>query len=260
MDSVVCYGTMDGAPRWYRRWWGQCAIAYLVITGGMGVWYLVVNRNARSDTARSDVRAGGLTEAPGAATAMPRSIDPALLIADDDPALGPADAALTIVEFSDFECPYSREFFPTLREAAERYGDRVRFVFRDYPIAEVHPTAHRVAEAAQCAHEQGKFWAYHDRLFQNSDALDEPSLRGHARAVGLDVAAFDACMQSDRSAARVDADLAAGDALGVRGTPTFFFVPRAAPERARKVEGVIPRDQFAVALDRVLAGIAAQRP
>jgi protein-disulfide isomerase len=142
------------------------------------------------------------------------------------PFLGRADAPVTVVEFSDYECPFCQRFFATTLPALKRaYIDsgKVRYVFRDYPLDQLHPRARKAAEAAHCAGDQGKFWEMHDILFQNAKALSPPQLAEHARAVGLDGAAFDECLASARHAARVERGLADGAAAGVRGTPAFVI-------------------------------------
>lgn len=170
----------------------------------------------------------------------------ATLGAEDDPALGPAAAKLTIIQFADFECPFSREAFTTVRTLAAEYGDRVKFVFRDMPLDDLHSHARAASVAADCASAQGKFWQMHDKLFQNSDKLANPDLRNYAEQIGLDLRAYDACVKDPGVAAEVEADLKAGEAAGVRGTPTFFF-------NGRKVEGAIPPAIFKELIERLLA-------
>lgn len=216
--------------RWFARPAGMAVIAYVAITAALGVWFLVASRAAGARTAAPTVRA---------VPAVPPGIE---LIAADDPALGPPDAPLTIVEFSDFQCPFCRRSFPIIREVAARYGDRVRYVYRDFPVDDVHPEARGAAIAAQCAHAQEKFWPYHDRLFQQQEALDSTSLSAYASAVGLDVVAFERCRAGTEAAQKVEEDATVGKALGIRGTPTWFFVPDGDAQRAQRVEGVIPRD------------------
>lgn len=251
MDDVQHTVTPPRTRPWYRRTWGMVLLVYLAVSAGLAVWLLV---------AVSSTPSRGTSVDAGAARAIPAD---AVLVAHDDPALGAADAALTIVEFSDFQCPYCRRAFPIIREIAERYGDRIRYVYRDFPVEEIHEDARRAAEAAQCAHAQGKFWAYHDRLFQQQEAqcpsgvvcengLDAVSLIAHARAVGLDVPAFEQCAASGTFADAVQGDRAVGLQLGVRGTPTWFFIPHGDVRRARRVEGVIPRDAFITFVEQVL--------
>ena len=124
------------------------------------------------------------------------------------------------------------------------YGDRIRFVYRHYPLAN-HPRARPAAEAAQCAHEQGKFWEYHDRLFGNQAALGDADLKQHAASLGLDVAQFNACYDSQKYKADVDTDIRAGDEAGVSGTPAFYI-------NGRMLSGAQPFEVFKRVIDEEL--------
>ncbi len=167
--------------------------------------------------------------------------------ADDDPARGPAGAAVTIVEFSDFQCPFCQRFSrETLPLILKNYGDRVRFVYRDFPLAQLHPGAQPAAEAAQCAFEQGRFWEYHDLLFQDPGALNAATFRAYARTLGLDAAAFDRCVEARRFAGEVQRDFAAGRSYGVNATPTFFV-------NGLMVVGAQPFDAFQQVIEQELA-------
>lgn len=147
---------------------------------------------------------------------------PRVEIAADGPSKGPADAAVTIIEFSDFQCPYCSRALPVLQEVMDRYPDDVRLVYRHLPLDGIHPRARVAAEASLCAEDQGKFWEYHDVLFANNRALSDEDLRGNAETIGLDVDAFVQCMTEERFAVKVEADLEAGRAVGLSGTPAFF--------------------------------------
>ncbi len=143
--------------------------------------------------------------------------------ADDDPALGPPDAEVVIVEFLDFQCGYCGRFATeTLYQILDTYGDEIRFVSRDFPLTSIHTHAQKAAEAAQCAHEQGKYWEYHDLLLRNQQALTIDGLKGYAEQLGLDMMSFDECLESGRYTTEVQQDLADGETYGVTGTPTFF--------------------------------------
>lgn len=139
----------------------------------------------------------------------------------DAPSRGPLDAPVVIVEFSDFQCPFCARAVEPIEEVLAAYPDGVRFVYKQYPLS-FHEHAFQAAEASLCAHAQGAFWAYHDRLFANQTALERADLEAHAAAVGLDMAAFRADLDARTYSGDVQADLAQGAALGVPGTPTLY--------------------------------------
>ena len=150
-------------------------------------------------------------------------------VADSDPVLGKPNAAVTIVEFSDFQCPYCLRASPTLRRLQEKYGDKVRVVWKDFPLTRIHPQAFKASEAAHCAGEQGKFWPYHDRLFANQGALQVDALKRYAQELSLEMGSFNSCLDSSKFAERVRRGLADGERLGVSSTPTMFINGRVLP-------------------------------
>ena len=160
-------------------------------------------------------------------------------------ARGPKDAPIQIVEFSDFECPFCLRVFPTVTELLKTYGDRIRLAYRHYPLPN-HPHAKPAAEASACANEQGKFWPYHDRLFSNPGKLTGDDLKQHAVELGLDAAAFNACVDARKYRKDVETDMAAGEAAGVSGTPAFFI-------NGRPVFGAMPIENFRQIIDEELA-------
>jgi protein-disulfide isomerase len=141
---------------------------------------------------------------------------------DDQPSKGRQDAALTLVEFTDFQCPSCAQRQPVLERLAAEYGGRVRIVVRDFPLSQ-HADAPKAAEAAEAAREQGKYWEYAALLFQNQSALKPEHLKQYASRLGLDRAKFDAALDSGRFAEKVQRDMADGDRVGVAGTPSFFL-------------------------------------
>lgn len=154
---------------------------------------------------------------------------------DDDPQVGPHDALLTIVEFSDFQCPFCKDAFPIIKDLLASHGDKIRFIYRDFPVQSLHPLAQTAAEAGECAHAQGKFFPYHDKLFINQDSLTSNSFVAFAQELNMDVAAFSTCLTKHTFTQEVNQDYSAGVTAGVTGTPTFFV-------NGRRVPGVIPRD------------------
>lgn len=141
---------------------------------------------------------------------------------DDDPARGPANAAVTIIEFTDFQCPTCAAMHPILEEVLKSYGTKVRFVVRDFPLP-MHANARKAAEAANAAHAQGKFFEYAALLFNRQNELDVPSLKKYATEIGLDRVRFDAALDSGKFAEEVRRDIAQGELYGVGGTPTIFI-------------------------------------
>jgi protein-disulfide isomerase len=144
------------------------------------------------------------------------------IAADDAPSFGPKDAKVTIVEFSDFQCPYCVKAAEATKQIKAKYSDKVRFVFRQFPLS-FHQNAHAAAQASLAAHAQGKFWQYHDTLFENQSALTDADLEKHAQKVGLNMALFKKAMQSKTFKAPVDADMALGGEVAVNGTPSMFI-------------------------------------
>jgi protein-disulfide isomerase len=166
-------------------------------------------------------------------------------VAPDDPVLGDAKAPVTVVEFSDFQCPFCRQVMPTLKKLREVYGDRVRIVWKDFPLTSIHPQAFKAAEAAHCAREQSKFWEYHDRLFENQGALDADFLKKYAADTGLDAAKFNTCLDTAKYAERVQAQMGVGNQLGVSSTPSMFV-------NGRMVSGAQPFEVFTAIIDEEL--------
>jgi protein-disulfide isomerase len=161
------------------------------------------------------------------------------------PTLGPSNAPIEMIEFSDFQCPYCQRANPTVTQVLNLYGDKIRFTYRHYPLPN-HPNARPAAEAAQCANAQGKFWPFHDRLFANPSQLGTGDLTRHAAAVGLDTAQFEACVGERKYKADVDADIQAGNDAGVDGTPAFFI-------NGRMLSGAQPFEVFKRVIDEELA-------
>lgn len=154
---------------------------------------------------------------------------------DGEPSLGSENAPLTIVLFADFECPYSRQSAFAMRALVYQYGDRVRFVYKDFPLTDIHPEAMLAAEAAACAGDQDRFWDMHDRLYQNQTDLSRDALIEDARAINLEMGRFIACLDNNLHQDEINADYQEGQLVGVYGTPTFFL-------NGQRISGVIPTD------------------
>lgn len=161
------------------------------------------------------------------------------------PALGPADAPITVVEFTDYQCPYCRSAQSTVETLLERYGDRLRLVYLDLPL-DFHAEAFQASRAARCAGEQGRFWDYHRGLLMDQGGFADADLVQRARALGLDEAAFSQCLASERHAETVRASLAEASRIGVQATPTFFI-------NGRRLSGAQPLEEFVAIIEEELA-------
>jgi len=178
-------------------------------------------------------------------------VPPRVTVQQSGPSRGPGEAAVTIVEFSDFQCPYCRQEAQTLRRVLAEYPKDVRLVFLDFPLSG-HPDARDAAQAAACAGEQGKFWPMHDLLFQHQDALGADDLRHYAKEAGVDGGPFDDCMRSGRKAAAIDADLRVGQEVGVDGTPALFV-------NGRPLSGAVSYAELKHTIDEELAAAQGGR-
>lgn len=159
------------------------------------------------------------TTAPASNPGDPRRIE---VSTDDDPSLGPPDAPVVIVEFSDYNCPYCRRFHhETFRPLLEAYSGQIRFVYRDFPITSQE--SFNAAQAAECAEDQGGYWEFHDALFSGRHGLGLEAYRSYANELGLDAEELVRCVEEGRHAQEVQADARYASQLGVSGTPTFFI-------------------------------------
>jgi protein-disulfide isomerase len=158
---------------------------------------------------------------------------------------GGANAKVTIIEFSDFQCPFCARGRQRLDEIRQKYGDKVKVYFRQFPLESIHPMAFKAAEASLCAQDQGKFWEYHDVLFDNQTKLDEKSLKEYAKQLKLDDKAFAECLSSGKKAMDIRKDMEDGSKVGVNSTPTFFV-------NGYPVRGAVPIDVFSEEIDEQL--------
>jgi protein-disulfide isomerase len=204
------------------------------------------------------------TQAAAPAAARPPGAEPVdvVLSIAGSPVKGEPSAKVTLVEFTDFQCPFcSRHYlstWPTLEQDYIKTG-KVKLVLRDMPLEAIHAHAFKAAEASHCAGEQGKYWEMHDQLFANQNLLARKDLSAHAQALGLDVGAFDQCVDSGKEAARVRQDLVDSARAGARGTPTFYLglsEPNSSQLKAvRVLRGAHPYAAFQEAIDALLASV-----
>jgi protein-disulfide isomerase len=162
-------------------------------------------------------------------------------VAATGPAKGPDSAPVTIVEFSDFQCPFCARLIPTLEQVKAKYGDKVRVVFRQFPLA-MHAQAQKAAEASLCANEQGKFWEMHDAMFKNQQQLAVENLKAKAAELGLKAETFNSCLDSGKYVQQIQQDMEAGTAAGVNGTPALFV-------NGRFINGAVPLEQITEVVD-----------
>ncbi|MBX6766172.1 MAG: Na+/H+ antiporter NhaA [Actinomadura rubrobrunea] len=183
---------------------------------------------------------GAVCASPTREADIPVEAEPLPPVTDADHVRGPAEAPVTLVEYGDYECPYCGRAHPILEELRERYGDRLRIVFRHFPLSEVHPRAMAAALAAEAAADQGRFWEMHDTLFRNQLALSDSDLTAYAESMGVSL-----WTDVERHRRRITADMEGGERSGVGGTPTFFI-------NGELYEGRHEVDAFSAAIDAAL--------
>lgn len=163
-----------------------------------------------------------------------------LKLRDTDHILGNPNAQVLVIEYSDFQCPFCGRMFaetlPLLKENLVKTG-KIKFVYRHFPLRSIHSNAQKAAEASECASEQGKFWEYHDLIFERQNSMGIDSFKAWAKELGLNSAQFDSCLDSGKYAERVDVDYNEGLALGVNGTPATFV-------NGKLVSGAVPFEEF----------------
>lgn len=203
------------------------------VDGGTGTKKVAANSNGNTNTA-----------AAAAPTAPTEPVD--ITVAKDDWIRGNKNAKVTLVEFSDFQCPYCLQFNPTVEQVRKDYPDTVRIVFKHYPLTSIHPMAQKAAEAAECAGDQKKFWEMHDKLFANQTSLSIDNYKAWAKELGLNQSKFDKCLDDNTKQAKVAADQKYGDSVGVSGTPTSFV-------NGYSVQGAQSYDVVKAKIDTALA-------
>jgi protein-disulfide isomerase len=167
---------------------------------------------------------------------------------DDDPILGPSDADITLIEFSDYECPYCQKWHEEVYfRLLDEYEGQIRIVYRDFPLNSIHPNAEPAAIAANCAGEQDAYWEYHDKLFSSELPLGDSAYQQYASDLDLDLEAFNQCLESDHQKDEIQADFEYASNLGVRSTPTFFI-------NGIPLVGAQPFEVFKQVIDKELAG------
>ena len=247
---------MDRAGRgWFRFW--MIPLAILLLIGGF-VGFLFISQFVKYyNFAKEGIplniltqSSNQLTETPGVAGSSSSTslIAAAKLATADDPAKGKDDAKITLIEFSDFQCPFCKESYTVIKQLLARYPDDIKLIYRDFPVDSIHSFARKAAEAGECANEQGKFWEYHDKIFENQEALnneDGQIFYKIAKDVGLDEKLFTTCFGFGKYKQEVEEDYQAGVSAGLRGTPTWFF-------NGQKVEGSLSLETFEKIIQELL--------
>ena len=235
---------------WYAHWWViflLIVLGIVVVGGGYFGWqvYSYYKKVQSGEIAPAVYQLSEKFTVSGQQTEQGAVIPFFDVITADDPQSGPADALVTIIEFADFLCPFCAEEALHIRSIASKYPNEVRFIFRDFPLEEMHPGAAQIHIAGECANEQDKFWAFHDRIFQNQENISSENIKAYAAQAGLNISEFDACLDSGKYAQEVADDLAEGRRAGVLGTPTFFI-------NGRKIEGAIQQQDWETLIGLIL--------
>lgn len=216
--------------------WGVFILLFIgILILGYRIWYYSdkLRRGQIIDVPEFTPKLTAVGDAPAISSVY---IEPDVVAGQDQPSLGnDLDPKLTIVEFGDFQCPFSKEASTVIRTIMAEAAGKVRFIYRDYPIESIHPLSFQASVAAECAREQRKFWLYHDKLYANQAALGLADLLRYGEEIGLDTNQFERCVVENRYKDLVEADMAVAKTIGVRGTPVFFF-------NGQRIEGLIPED------------------
>ena len=220
-------------PRWYKKWWGKIIIGFILLLLAMVIamgFYVI--------RVATLLRSGNLAQSDLFGTSSNVNLQEFnTLVTSDDPSFGPRDAKLVIVEFSDFQCPFCKQSAPVVAEIKKNYGDKVLFIYRDFPLTSIHPQALLGAMAGACAHEQGGFWPMHDLIFENQDKITPENLKRFSIQIGLNSLQFSNCLDSGKYLSEIEQDLQEGYDAGASATPTFFI-------NGQPLAGAIPYLQF----------------
>ncbi len=232
--------------KWYKKWWG----VLLIVMGGLSLSFIIIIAGQVYFYYRQ-IKSGGIPlpgkimfQKSGTAAAASGANDLTNINPANEPASAPK-TPVTIVGFFDFECPYSREGNAEMNAAKTAYGDKVNFVFRNFPLTDIHQNAMLSAIAGECAHAQDKFWLMSDKLFSDSN-IGREKIELYANEIGLDTEQFAKCLDGYQGKGAVLKDVLDGQAAGVRGTPTWFI-------DGEKIEGVLSVSDFKKIIDYLLA-------
>ena len=214
---------------------------------GFGGGAMVTSAYLSAQNANAADGGGSNRQAAGAPRGDSGPSDQDRVAGDARHSIGSADAPVTIVELTDYDCPYCRRYYTeTFPQIMEKYGDQIRYVVRHFPLVSMHPEAVKAAEAAECAAEDGMFFEYNDLIMRGVPSLDVESLKQYGADIGVNTAAFNRCLDEGAKAALVQQDLRDGYMLGVRGTPNFFV-------NCYALQGAQPIDVFSAYIEAAMA-------
>ncbi len=220
---------------------GMCFLGLLIIMGGFWGWF----------TLKIPARAGVGNTPPQVQVQQPpgptEPVSPVkIVVRGNDHIRGSKNAPITIVEYSDFQCPFCARFHPEMLKVMAAYPDKVRWVFRHFPLNQIHPNAQKAAEASECASEQGKFWEFADKLFENQEQLGPTLYDKLAKDLGLNTSKFSSCLADGKYAKKIQDDASEGVNFGVNGTPGSFI-------NGQLVPGAVPFENLKSIIDAQLA-------
>ena len=243
--STTTEDTSTGNTVTFKRSHFYIALVPVMFVCGLAVGYLFWGPTNNDSVLESDTRVADKVETTEAEVGV-GEVQRFDIGSIDDPCIGPENAPITIIEFSDFQCAYCARFVDsTLVPLLETYPDEIRFCYRDFPLDNIHPEARSAAEAAQCAFEQDRFWEFHNGIFRNQTTLSDDLYIELASNINLDVDQFEKCYSSGRFRGRVNEDFSVARDLGVTGTPTFFV-------NGRPLVGAQPLEAFMAVIESEL--------
>lgn len=216
----------------------------LLANGQGGFSFGSGNGNGNGAAANTNV-AGAPTPTPTPTPAAGDDFSKVPKVTSGDHVRGDSNAKVTLIEYSDFQCPYCGQLEPTMEKILADYKGKVRVVYRHFPLTTIHPYAQGAAEASECAAEQGKFWEMHDILFSNQTALDETSLKSYAGKIGLNASQFASCLSSHKYASAISQSSSDAQASGITGTPGVWV-------GNQLIKGAYPYDTFKQLIDSML--------
>ena len=220
----------------------------IAVVSTIGFFVLLAGQPADNNNGGTNSNTNANTNIAPTPTPSPAAGDVSKLapILDSAYAQGPKNAKVTIIEVSDFQCPYCKRHNPTMEQIMEEYDGQVRRVWVHFPLTSIHPYATKASEAAECAGEQGKFWEMHDIIFENQTAMTVDDLKSYAKNIGLNASDFDTCLDDGRYTSKVQQNMQAAQAAGITGTPGTFI-------NGQLIKGAYPFDTFKAVIDAELA-------